>query len=90
MRNRRDVTPGEEQAIRTFMDRLAQAPSETGAVPHPDVIWLRVHLLQRWEAERRMTLPLDVIEPVQVLAALAATILLVAWSLPPVMRALMP
>jgi hypothetical protein len=89
-RYRRDLTPDEEQAIRAFMDRLAQTRAQMGAVLQPNVIWLRGYLLRRWQAERRATIPLAVIEPVQVAAALAAIVLLLSWSLPLVVRTMMP
>ena len=89
-RFRHDATPDEEEAIRTFMQRLAQMPPERGAMLQSNVIWLRAHLLRRWHAERRATLPLDVIEPVQVVAALTAAVLLLIWSLPLVVRTLVP
>src|SRR6516164_3307521 len=81
-RFRHDAAPDEEEAIRAFMQRLSEIPPERGAMLQSSVIWLRAHLLRRWHAERRATLPLDVIEPVQVVAGLAAAVLFLIWSLP--------
>jgi hypothetical protein len=39
-------------------------------------------LLQRWDAQRKVQLPMDVMEPFEVLAGLAAAVLLLAWSMP--------
>lgn len=85
-----DATPDEEEAVRAFMQRLAQMPPERGAMLQSNAIWLRAYLLRRWHAERRATLPLDVIEPVQVVAALTAVVLLLIWSVPFVVRNLVP
>jgi len=71
-----------------FMTRLARARVEPGALASSDVIWLKAQLLRRWEAERTVTLPLDVLEPVQILAALATAVLALLWTLPTLVRAL--
>jgi hypothetical protein len=86
----RDITLDEEREIRAFMARLAETRVDVGAVPTPEVLWLKARLLRRWAAEQRATVPLDVIEPVQMVAALAATLFLLMWSLPSILGALMP
>jgi hypothetical protein len=63
---------------------------ETRTAPAADVIWLKARLLGRWDVEQRATVPLDVIEPMQTVAALAATLFLLIWSLPSILRVLVP
>ena len=84
----RDVTPADEQAIASFMARLARASVRTGEVPSEHTLWWKAQLLRRWEAERKATLPLDVVEPVPIIAALATSALLLIWALPSVVRLL--
>ena len=78
----RPVTPAEEAAIAAFLTRVANTPPGTGPrLPAADVVWLKAQLLRRWEAERTVQTPLDVMEPVQFAAGLAAAAMLVAWPL---------
>ena len=85
----RNVTADEEPEIAAYMSRLAGAASRNAPrLPAADVLWVRAQMLQRWEAERRVQAPLDVMEPVQIAAGLVAAGLLLAWSLPALLRAL--
>jgi hypothetical protein len=85
----RNVTADEEQEIAAYMSRLARAASRSiPRLPAADVLWVKAQMLQRWEAERRVQAPLDVMEPVQIAAGLVAAGLLLAWSLPALLRAL--
>ena len=84
----REITREEEKAIEAFMARLAATPVGDVRVPGPDVIWWKARLLARWDAERRVQRPLDVMEPVQIAAGLVAAVLLLVWSLPPLVRML--
>jgi hypothetical protein len=78
----RDLTPEEEQSIAEFMGRLAQTAHDSDALPPAHVLWWKAQLLRRWEAERRATLPLDAVEPLQVLSGVASAALLLIWMLP--------
>ena len=79
-----------EHDVRSFMEQLARIPPEVNIVPRQDLIWLKARLLRRWEVERRAIVPLDVIEPMQVAAALATTVLALIWWLPSILRFLTP
>ena len=85
----RDLAADEERAVAAFMDRVAQLPPpiETPA-PSADLLVLKARLLRRWEAERRIQTPLDIAEPFQVAAGLAAAVLLLLWSMPSLLRVL--
>jgi hypothetical protein len=49
---------------------------------------LKAEILKRWDAEQRAQAPLDLMEPVQVVVALMAAMVLFAMSLPSLMRVL--
>jgi hypothetical protein len=50
-----------------------------------NVLWVKA-LLERWEAERRVQAPLDVMEPFQIAAGVVAAGILLFWSLPALLR----
>lgn len=81
-----DVTPEEEEAVAAFMARLAATPVRDAHVPSADVVWWKARLLARWDAESKAQRPLDVMEPVQIVGGLVAAGLLLAWSLPSLVR----
>lgn len=77
------VTPAEERLVTSFMRRLQSTP--VGApmqTPTADVLWLKAQLVRRWEAQRQVRRPLDVMEAFEMVASLAAAVLLLAWSIP--------
>ena len=85
----RNVAADDEQEISAYMSRLADAGSRTAPrLPAADILWVKAQMLQRWEAERRVQATLDVMEPVQIAAGLVAAGLLLAWSLPALIRVL--
>ena len=78
-----EITAAEEQALTTFMQQLRAAPADASMrVPGPDILWLKAQLIQRWDAQRRVQLPIDVMEPFEIAASLVAAMLLLAWSVP--------
>jgi hypothetical protein len=46
----------------------------------------KAQLVRRWNAERKVQAPLDLMEPIQIAAGLAAAALLLVWSLPSLLR----
>jgi hypothetical protein len=83
-----DGTGDDEAAIREFMTRVAKEPAPPDSLPDADVMWLKSQLLRRWETERKVVAPLDLMEPIQIAAGLVAAALLLAWSLPSLLRLL--
>jgi hypothetical protein len=84
-----DVGAETMRAIDAFMARLAAIP----AMPHlpaADMLWIKAQLLRRWDAEHKLTLPADILEPVQVAALLAAAAVLVFEVLPAVLHTWLP
>ena len=75
-------TVEDDQDVRTFMDRLSMLPpAEAPQMVDIRLLWLKGQLLKRWESERRVHAPLDVIERLQLAGGLAIAGLLIAWSL---------
>ena len=78
-----DLTTADDQLLTTFMQRLRATPLDvTPRMPDARVLWLKAQLIQRWDAQRKVQLPLDMMEPFEVFAGLAAAVLLLAWSMP--------
>jgi hypothetical protein len=84
--NAHDITADDEQAIVAFMRRLAaDCVAEHNRLPDAYVVWWKAELLRRWDAERKVATPLDVIEPLQWAAGSAACLLLM-WTLQSLLR----
>jgi hypothetical protein len=78
-----DVTPAEEQMVIAFMQRLRAVPlGVSPRIAAADVLMLKAQLIRRWDAQRRVRVPLDVMEPFEIAAGVAAAVLLLAWSVP--------
>jgi hypothetical protein len=81
------MTGDDEQNVAAYMARLAQAsPRHVPSLPTVDVLWVKAQMLERWEAERRVQAPLDVMEPFQIAAGLVAAGILLFWSVPALIR----
>ena len=79
----------DDQAVVEFMTRLANAtPPQMSQVADPGVLWVKAQMLRRWDAERKAQAPLDVMEPIQIAAGIAAAAVLVIWSLPSLIQTL--
>ena len=84
----RNLTPEEEDAVAAFMKRVAVLlDAQRAPLPDPTVLWRRAQFVRRWNNERKAQAPLDVIDPIQIVAGLIAAGLLLVWTLPSVVRA---
>ena len=84
----RDETE-DEGVVAEYMDRLANAsPPNMSQVPDASVLWVKAQMLRRWDAERKAQAPLDVMEPIQIAAGIAAAVVLFVWSLPSLIQTL--
>lgn len=79
------MSADDERDIAAYMSRLA-ASTRHASLPEVDALWVKAQMLARWEAERRVQAPLDVIEPFQIGAGLVAAGILLFWSLPALLR----
>ena len=64
------------------------AACEDVAGTDASVLWVKAQMLRRWDAERKAQAPLDVMEPIQIAAGLAAAAVLFVWSLPSLLQTL--
>jgi hypothetical protein len=85
-----NTVPDAEEVVSAYMTRLANAvPAGVSRVPDPAVLWVKAQMLKRWDAERKAQAPLDVMEPIQVVAGLAAAAVLFVWSIPSLLQVLL-
>ena len=78
-----DLTAADEQMLGAFMRRLQSAPlDDSPRLPGGDVLWLKARLIRRWEAQRRIQRPIDLMEPFELAASAAAAALLLFWAVP--------
>ena len=82
------VTAEEEQAIAAFMLRLAAAPVPDASQQSAAATWLKGQLLRRWEIGRRVQVPLDAMESIEIAASLVAAAMVLVWTLPSLLRLL--
>jgi hypothetical protein len=87
--NESDMRPPDDDEVVAFMARLAAARLRVSSrLADAGLLWWKAQLLRRWESERRVVAPLEVIEPVQIAAGLAAVVALAMWAVPAVARVL--
>ena len=79
-----DLDETEEQAIAAFMSHVAnlRLPDPASRIPDPAELWCKATLLRKWEAERRVQRPLDIMLPIEIAGGLVAAGLLLYWSIP--------
>ena len=79
----------DDGVVAEYMNRLAnESPAKMSQVPDASVLWVKAQMLRRWDAERKAQAPLDVMEPIQIAAGLAAAAVLCVWSLPALLQTL--
>jgi hypothetical protein len=69
-----DLNESDEKAIAMFMSRVAnlRIPDPESRIPDPAQLWCKARLLARWEAERRVQRPLDIMQPIEIAGGLVA------------------
>jgi hypothetical protein len=80
-----DVNEDDERALSEFMAQVASLPVNTRA-RDPKPLWWKAQLVRRWDAERHAQAPLEIMERVEIIAGLAAAIVLLVWAAPTVAR----
>ena len=81
--SRTDIAAVEDRVVAGFMDRLRIAPLQVSPqIPGADVLWLKVRLIRQWEAQRKVRMPIDFMEPVEIAAGIMAAGFLLFWALP--------
>jgi hypothetical protein len=83
----RDTTSEDDQTLSAYMTRLSESRlPEATRLPDADLLWVKAQMLRRWEVERKVQAPLDLMEPVQIAAGLVAAGVLLVWSLPSLLK----
>lgn len=79
-----DLSHEEERVVEAFMARVAslRTPNLDPGIPDHAQLWFKAALLKKWEAERRASRPLDIMQPIEIAGGLVAAGLLLYWSLP--------
>jgi hypothetical protein len=73
MNGERELGPEDEAAVAAFMRAIAATPAPAGgSLPPVDALRRQAEWRRRWEGERRMQRPLDIVLPLQIAAGLAA------------------
>jgi hypothetical protein len=77
----------DDEPLSAYLAKLADRPlPKTARLPDADLLWVKAQLLRRWEVERKVQAPLDLMEPVQIAAGLVAAGVLLVWSLPSLLK----
>ena len=77
----------DDEPLSAYMTRVAELPLPKSArMPDADLLWVKAQMLRRWEVERKVQAPLDLMEPVQIAAGLVAAGVLLVWSLPSLLK----
>ena len=77
----------ETQMVTAFLKELSALPVTEAPLPDPTYLWWKAELLRRWDAQQRVTKPIEVGEQVQMGVGLVAAAGLLIWlwrSLPDV------
>jgi hypothetical protein len=77
----------EVQMVTAFLKDLSTFPVTEAPLPDPTYLWWKAELLRRWDAQQRVTKPIEVGEQVQMGVGLIAAAGLLIWlwrSLPDV------
>ena len=83
----RNASADDEQQLSAYMTRVAGlALPKAARMADADLLWVKAQLLRRWEVERKVQAPLDLMEPVQIAAGLVAAGVLFVWSLPSLLK----
>jgi hypothetical protein len=79
----------DDAVVAEYMNRLAStSPAKAMQVPESGVLFVKAQMLRRWDAERKAQAPLDMMEPIQIAAGIAAAAVLFIWSLPSLIQTL--
>ena len=79
------VDERDEEAVMGFMARVGALPPPPAAregASTPAQIWWKAQLLQQWDAERRVTAPIDHMQPVELAAGIVCAAFLLYRAIP--------
>jgi hypothetical protein len=85
----RESDPDQERAIAAFMAGLAVTPVPGDPLlPEASVLWWKAQLLRRWDAQRRVQAPLDLVETIEIAAGVLAIAVMLVQTMPSLARLL--
>jgi hypothetical protein len=80
-----EISTVEERAVTSFMQRLEAEPVGAALqLPDARIVWLKGQLIRQWDDQRKMLRPVEVMAPFEIVAGVAAAVLLLVWSVPSV------
>lgn len=68
--------------VTAWMIRFADLPVESVRLPDPGIVWWKAQLVQRWDAQRRATEPIERGQQFQVGVGVAGCVVLFVWLWP--------
>jgi hypothetical protein len=76
-----NVEPDDQETrmVTAWLKELSAVPVTEAPLPDPTYLWWKAELLRRWDAQQRVTKPIEVGEQVQMGVGLVAAAGLVVW-----------
>lgn len=72
----------QDAEVAAWMIAFAELPADPAKLPDPGMLWWKAQLLQRWDAQRRATEPIETGQQVQVGIGVAGCAGLLYWLWP--------
>jgi hypothetical protein len=75
-----ELTVDDEDMLAAFMSKVEKLPTGRPTAD-PILLWQKGQLLRQWTAARRAQVPLDLMDPIQIVVGVATVVFLVyrAW-----------
>src|SRR5262249_61449598 len=74
-----EIDVQETQMVTAWLKELSAVPVTEAPLPDPTYLWWKAELLRRWDAQQRITAPIEVGEQVQMGLGLVAAAGLLVW-----------
>src|SRR5262245_60833298 len=74
-----EIDARETQMVTAWLKELSGVPVTEAPLPDPTYLWWKAELLRRWDAQQRVTAPIEIGEQVQMGLGLVAAAGLLVW-----------
>jgi len=74
-----EIDARETQMVTAWLKELSAVPVTEAPLPDPTYLWWKAELLRRWDAQQRVTAPIEIGEQVQMGLGLIAAAGLLVW-----------
>src|SRR5262245_20121915 len=74
-----EIDARETQMVTAWLKELSAVPVTEAPLPDPTYLWWKAELLRRWDAQQRVTAPIEIGEQVQMGLGLVAAAGLLVW-----------